>query len=79
MALMSVKDEGGDDFRAKARWSANKKMDCESLFHRFREWEPEAGDGGERVTRRLIGPLSVPSMRLVRSCCRHRPGRRALA
>ncbi len=28
MALMSVKDEGGDDFRAKARWSANKKMDA---------------------------------------------------
>ncbi|MDP8928977.1 MAG: hypothetical protein M3O70_10510 [Actinomycetota bacterium] len=70
---------GGDPARfvlssSGAFWR-RQKIDCESLFHRFREWEPEAGDGGERVTRRLIGPLSVPSMRLVRSCCRHRPGR----
>ena len=27
MALVTVKDEGDEDFRAKPRWSANKKMD----------------------------------------------------
>jgi hypothetical protein len=55
------------------------KTDCESGFRRFCDAASETGAGGKDVTQKLIGPLMVPSMGLVRPCSGAGPGCRALA
>jgi hypothetical protein len=63
MALMTVDSEETGDFRTKARWSANKKLDgvAEVPCPRQTNWRGSGTDSIETASAKLGSPLQVTS------------------